>query len=226
MKLRTKLLTAFLAVGIIPFTIVSILSLVKSSDALSRQAYDQLEGMRGVKKAQIEGFFSQRRGDMGVLLETVAALKEEAFNKLKSVETNKRMAVELLSQQWFIDIEAQQSRSICTKGMTEFRNFLNSGEKSPEYIRYANIIDQYIKTTGYYDFLLSVWMVTSSIPRPKNQTTTPISLPGPTRIQVWAGLSEKRWLKRLPLLKILHPMHPVTANPPPFLPHLSYPQEK
>ncbi len=154
MKLGTKLLVTFLAVGVIPFAIVGTLSLLKSSDALSVQAYGQLEGVRGIKKAQVEKFFGERQGDMGVLVETVAALKEETFNKLNSVQTNKMMAVELLSQQWSIDIKAQQTRSICTKGMKEYRKFLDFGEKTSEYTRYAAIIDEYITTTGYYDFFV------------------------------------------------------------------------
>ena len=51
MKLGTKLMVAFLAVGIIPFAIAGTVALNKSSKALSNLAYGQLEGMRGVKKA-------------------------------------------------------------------------------------------------------------------------------------------------------------------------------
>ena len=67
MKLSTKLMVTFLAVGLLPFAAISIVSLVKSSSALSGQAYNQLESVRDIKKDQIERFFGERQGDMGVL---------------------------------------------------------------------------------------------------------------------------------------------------------------
>ena len=90
MKLGTKLLLAFLAVGVIPFAVIGIMSLMKSSNALSDLAYGQLEGMRGVKKAQIESFFEERQGDMNVLVETVATLRKEAFSKLEAIQQLKK----------------------------------------------------------------------------------------------------------------------------------------
>jgi len=65
-SMKAKLLIFFLAVGVLPFAVVGGMSLYKSSNALSDLAYGQLEGMRGVKKAQIENFFAERQGDMGV----------------------------------------------------------------------------------------------------------------------------------------------------------------
>ena len=94
MKLGTKLMVAFLAVGIIPLAIVGTVALNKSSKALTELAYGQLNSMRAVKKTQIENFFGERKGDMGVLVETVATLRKEAFDKLTAVREVKRAAVE------------------------------------------------------------------------------------------------------------------------------------
>jgi len=154
MKLGTKLLLAFLAVGIIPFAVIAISALTKSSNALSHQAFNQLEGVRGIKKGQIEQFFAEREGDMGVLMETVATLKEEAFYTLEAIQVNKKIALEGLIHQWFVDVKAQQGRSICTKAMKHYEAFLETGEKSAEYNRFAAIIDGFIKVTGYYDFFV------------------------------------------------------------------------
>ena len=94
MKLETKLVLAFLAVGVIPFAVIGFTSVHKAGKALSEQAYGQPEGMRQVKKAQIEKFFAERRGDMGVLVETVGTLRKEAFDKLTAVREVKKAAVE------------------------------------------------------------------------------------------------------------------------------------
>ena len=93
-KLGPKLMGAFLAVGLIPFAALSMVSLTTSSNALSKQAFSQLESMREVKQSQIMDLFAGIRGDMNVLLETVKVLRREAFEKLKSVERVKKTQIE------------------------------------------------------------------------------------------------------------------------------------
>jgi methyl-accepting chemotaxis protein len=56
MKLRSKLLTAFLSVGIIPFAILALVALHEAGGALSKQAFDQMQSMREVKKGQVEQY--------------------------------------------------------------------------------------------------------------------------------------------------------------------------
>ena len=60
------------------------MSLYKSGNALSDQAFGELRAVRGIKKAQIERFFEERQGDMGVLVETVGALQDAAFHTLEN----------------------------------------------------------------------------------------------------------------------------------------------
>ncbi len=93
-SLKIKLLIFFLIVGISPFAISNLTSINKSSNALSKNAFNQLEGMRGVKKSQIETYFSEREGDMGVLSETVGTLREEAFKKLNAIQQLKKTQIE------------------------------------------------------------------------------------------------------------------------------------
>ena len=52
-KLRSKLLFAFLCVGIIPFAIMAIVALKNANSALSNQAFAQMQSMRDVKKEQV-----------------------------------------------------------------------------------------------------------------------------------------------------------------------------
>ncbi|MCK5680942.1 hypothetical protein KAI46_09060, partial [bacterium] len=154
MKLQTKLIISFILVGMIPFSFMAGVSLWKSNQALSAAAYEQLTNLREIKKEQIEQFFTERKSDMGVLKETVAALQEGAFEKLLAIQSNKKIALEALSAQWLVDIKAQQSRSICTKAMQHYENFLKTGTKTPEFQRFASIIDKFTKVTGYYDFFV------------------------------------------------------------------------
>ncbi len=80
MKIGPKLIALFLAVGILPVLVIAIFSYNVASDGLTKQGYNQLDAVRSIKKGQIERYFFERKGDMGVLVETVKALRQEAFD--------------------------------------------------------------------------------------------------------------------------------------------------
>ena len=56
LKLRSKLLTSFLAVGLVPFAIITFMAIIQANRALNKQAFGQLLSMRDVKKAQVETY--------------------------------------------------------------------------------------------------------------------------------------------------------------------------
>ncbi len=85
MKLGSKLITAFLAVGIIPFAIISIVSYFSSSQELNAKAFDQLFAIQTIKVNQIKSFFNERFGDVKVLAKNSFTIN--AINELDSVNT-------------------------------------------------------------------------------------------------------------------------------------------
>ncbi len=93
-KMKTKLVALFLAVGIIPLIIAAWFSYNNSSATIQTLAFNQLMGVREIKKAQIEKFFGERQGDMQVLVETVSTLRAEAINKLTAVRESKKSQIE------------------------------------------------------------------------------------------------------------------------------------
>ncbi|MBI1390999.1 MAG: hypothetical protein GC154_21430 [bacterium] len=90
LKMKPKLITLFLIVGLLPLTLIGWWSTHLSRQALTEKSYNQLEGMRDVKKLQIEKFFNERQDDMAALVETVGTLRREAFNKLIAVRDIKK----------------------------------------------------------------------------------------------------------------------------------------
>ena len=94
MKLRSKLIVAFLLVGIVPFAIVAVISLNKTIGALETAAFNQLEGLRAVKTSQVEQFFKNREGDTQVLVQTATSMMEEAFSKLEAIRTIKQNQIQ------------------------------------------------------------------------------------------------------------------------------------
>ncbi|KKK96872.1 hypothetical protein LCGC14_2658420, partial [marine sediment metagenome] len=78
----------------IPLAAVGFLSSKLSSSALNKNAVNQLSAVRGIKKANIETYFGERQGDMGVLNETVQTLRREAIAKLQANRDNKKAQIE------------------------------------------------------------------------------------------------------------------------------------
>ncbi len=79
-KMKPKLITLFLIVGIVPLAVVGWIAGKTADNALMKKAYDQLEAVRDIKKVQIESFFTERMGDARVLADN--PFVREAFKEL------------------------------------------------------------------------------------------------------------------------------------------------
>jgi len=90
-RMKPKLIGLFLLVGIIPMALGGWWAKQLSSDSLMKEAYSKLESVREIKKIQVERYFDERKGDMGVLVETVATLRREAFSKLEAIQETKKL---------------------------------------------------------------------------------------------------------------------------------------
>ncbi|MDM8551017.1 methyl-accepting chemotaxis protein [Desulfobacterales bacterium HSG2] len=162
--MKSKLMTLFLVVGIIPFVIVGLGSSWLASDALMDKSYGQLKAVREIKKAQIRKFFRERRGDMGVLTETVKILRDTAFEKLKTVQELKKAQIE----EFFAKVQADILILSKSEDVLSLYNRLETYHKeadsesfdvsTDEYTRicdeYGDYLSGYVKTCGYYDIFL------------------------------------------------------------------------
>ena len=66
-KIRTRLLVFLLAVGILPFVFIGIISIKKTTEILQDQAFEKLQIVQEIKKAQVEEYFQKCRSDIQVL---------------------------------------------------------------------------------------------------------------------------------------------------------------
>ena len=159
-KLRTKMLVAFMAVGLVPFCLVGAFSLFKSSEALSKQAFRQLEGIREVKKIQVNNYFNTMRMQMSALVETVAALRQKAFDKLASAQETKKAQVENYFQERFSNIEVLRKNATVMwslkKFMTAFESSGKVGGKFYDHLRlkFDDSFEQLKAAYGYDDVYL------------------------------------------------------------------------
>lgn len=59
-KMKPKLLTLFLMVGLVPLLVIGWWSSQHAADALMQSSFNQLEGIRSIKKHQIDEYFIER----------------------------------------------------------------------------------------------------------------------------------------------------------------------
>ncbi|MHC5061650.1 MAG: methyl-accepting chemotaxis protein [Planctomycetota bacterium] len=161
MKLSTKLLMAFLAVGVLPAAIIGFMALNKASTALEQQSYDQLIGMRDGKTGQIESFFHERQGDMGVLMETAGTLRTEAFAKLEAIQKIKKAQILDYFNTLKGELHILKGDPYVQAALTEFETaFEASGDKvdTAEWQAVAEKYDTRMKDimndNGWYDLFL------------------------------------------------------------------------
>ncbi|SLM28202.1 Protein with methyl-accepting chemotaxis protein (MCP) signaling domain [Desulfamplus magnetovallimortis] len=136
MSLGAKLILFFMLVGLIPLAVMGTISFVNSNNALTSQTYAQLRGMRDIKKSQIQQFFDERQGDMGVLMETVNTLRNDAFIRLGSIQSLKKQQIADYFKSLFLQMEI----------------FSKSADVHTLYsrlVQYHN--DMFVSETGNYD---------------------------------------------------------------------------
>lgn len=112
----------FSLAAIVPFVIMSVMAVKTARESFIECKFDQLISIREIKKKQIENFFKEREGDMGVLAETVATLRKEAFDKLTAVREVKRSAVERYFQNLGNQIATFSEDRMIIDAMRQFRD--------------------------------------------------------------------------------------------------------
>ncbi len=170
MTLGAKLVTSFLACGLIPLGVVAFISYQTADqgmddvtgfgqEALESQASNQLIALRDVKKAQIEKYFAERKGDMGVLTKNVAALRENAFDKLSTVQQLKKAQLERYFAERYGDIEVYRNNSAVIAATEKFVNAFEDGGLEGEAWQttdrdHGAKLKGYVDVYGYYDLFL------------------------------------------------------------------------
>lgn len=106
--------------GVVPLAVIGISSLSKSSSTLSGQAFNQLEGVREIKKAQIQNYFPERKNELYLLSETVETLRKEAFAKLTAVHQIRKSPIEGYFRERMGDISVPSKNDHVAKTLVEF----------------------------------------------------------------------------------------------------------
>ncbi len=168
-RLRPKLTALFLIIGLIPLTLAGWWSVKAAGNALMHKSYEQLEGAREIKKKQIESYFRERKGDMGVLVETVSTLRNEAISKLNAIAEIKKNQIQNFYSERVGDANVLAADPYISEAMKElgavfvyggeFKGYTGGKFSAPQryrfiHDRYYPYFNNYMKQYGYYDIFL------------------------------------------------------------------------
>ncbi len=128
LKLKPKLIGAFMICGIVPLVAVAYFSIQKANEGMMKQAFNQLQAVRQIKANQIESFFEDRINDL-------EALADNPYTKFAMIELGKA------------DISAR------AKGF-EGLELLDEPKFKSAYDSYNATFKYYMDTYGYYDIFL------------------------------------------------------------------------
>ena len=126
-------------------------------------SFNQLTAIREIKQSQIEKYFAEREGDMGVLMETVGTLRKEAFGKLEAIQASKKAQLErffaermgdalVLADNPFVHqaFKALDAAFEAAGGATGGRYKGHTNEKYDAPASYRAVYDRYFPTFKYY----------------------------------------------------------------------------
>ncbi|MDM8516040.1 methyl-accepting chemotaxis protein [Desulfobacterales bacterium HSG16] len=166
-KMKSKLIGLFLFVSITSLFLAGLVSSILASKTLMAKSYDQLETVREIKKSELKKFFGERRGDMGVLIETVESFKNAAFEKLKTVQELKKTQVEGLYANIITDILTLAEIEYVLKMYNQLKQYHDDMEFGPTkpydvstdvynkiYEENSEYLINYVETHGYEDMFL------------------------------------------------------------------------
>ncbi len=155
-----KLLLTFLLIGSLPSLGIGGIAIWQIRSALSDQAYNQLEGVREIKRAQLEDFFQERKLSMDTLLQAVTNLRQNAKQRLAAVQENQNAQL----NDYFAGLQNNLSILSRTEAVAQsIEQFtealeLDGGELGAAWESIKGLLDkelqQYKKTFGYDDLLL------------------------------------------------------------------------
>ena len=160
-RMKPKLITFFLLVGIAPLAVCAWMSYrsadsaltgaeAESAQALEKQAFHQLVGLRDAKKQQIEKYFQQRETDLNVLVQNVKTLREEAFNKLQATQDPKIFQLEELFRKfstYAVTFSRHRKLQDCFVAYDEGFG-APEAQKSDEYQAAASKYQQFLRDTA------------------------------------------------------------------------------
>lgn len=161
MTIRNKILVWFMSISLIPVILVAVAAVAVNRQALSERAFSQLENVREVKTEQIRAYLENRRTDLAVLVDTVDGLRHAAFNKLRSVQENKK--AQILDHFYSIaqNLDVISKSIVVTRALRDFQSVTDDRGGFDTLLydffeteKYGNTLAKFRDIHEYHDLLL------------------------------------------------------------------------
>jgi len=161
-RIKPKLISLFLIVGIIPLVLVAWFALQQAKDALMQTSFNQLEAVRDIKKSQISNYFESIESNVDSLQATLSNIQVEAYNKLDAVSSIKKSQLEMYFNYREQDIGTLSHNGHVVDALNSFSLAFSNNLKNPinneswrtHEKEYGPWFKKYVKAYGYYDLFL------------------------------------------------------------------------
>ncbi|MFK5983995.1 MAG: methyl-accepting chemotaxis protein [Pseudomonadota bacterium] len=161
-RIKPKLISLFLFVGLVPLAIVAWFSLQKAEQALEQSNFNQLEAVRDIKKAQLIDYFKSVENSIDGLELTVKNIKSEAYNKLDAISSIKKAQLEMYFKFREVDIKSLSSNANVINALDQFSRAFKTEDENPTNNEawkkaekeFGQWFKNYVKLYGYYDVFL------------------------------------------------------------------------
>ncbi|MCU7836441.1 MAG: HAMP domain-containing protein [gamma proteobacterium symbiont of Taylorina sp.] len=163
-KIKTKLISMFLLIGLLPLIIVGWFSQHQAETALETTSFNQLSAVRDIKKNQLDDYFHGVVNNIDGLEITVNNIQTEAYNKLDAVTSIKKAQLEMYFKFREIDVKSLATNVHVVDALSNFARAFNSDSSTPTENEnwkeaseeFDGWFQDYVKMYGYYDvFLIS-----------------------------------------------------------------------
>jgi methyl-accepting chemotaxis protein len=159
-KIKPKLISLFLLVGLLPVLIIGFYSQSLSEKALMQTSFNQLTAVRDIKKSQIKDYLSSLVNNIDSVESTVMNVIEAGNEKMDAISAIKKAQIESYFGERFGDIGVLATNNEVVQGLIGFTEVVENGEgmKSAAWEalnkQYNPWFSQYVKGYGYYDIFL------------------------------------------------------------------------
>ncbi len=176
-KIKYKLILFFILLGIFPMASIMIVEYFNYIDALKARSFEQLRTVRGIKKREVENYFSHTREELRLfaksktVIEAMKAFKK-SFHSIEQKELSKEYSDKL--KEYYLR-EFEMNVDSPDKDTIDFLSLIPKDPKSislqVQYLignkslfrpllyhevhdKYHSTLSEFLTTHGYYDLML------------------------------------------------------------------------
>ena len=159
-KIKPKLISLFLLVGLLPIMIIGWYSQSLSEEALLNSSFNQLNAVRDIKKAQIDDYMTSLVSNIDSVESTVMNVIKAGQDKMDVISAIKKAQLEGYFSERFGDIGVLATNNEVKQALQKFSTEVDEGAglNSTNWTmldnQYNPWFTQYAKDYGYYDLFL------------------------------------------------------------------------